>query len=448
MTTSEDSNLQKGQATNGLKARITAGLLHYRPQLFALGIRGLSVLAGFAVTYMLGRQFGAAITGQYALVTQTAMFLAVLALFGLDLSVVRHFALAIAEKAKLALSSVLGVLGISLATLALVVALLWLGGDAIWRLLFGDVVETRFLMVLSVLLLGRGGVQLAGGLLRSQHRFSTGIAVTALAIPATTGVALATGYATNLNEILWVTAMAAIGATVLGVCPILLHVSRSTDALRIPMRSIVSSSLPLWGAALALVMGEWYGLAVAAQFLGAADAGLYRVSFQLSGAIMMISSTLFSVYAAQISTAFHAGNRDEVGLLARSAVRLSTALAVPLSAGLILGGEFLLEQIGPEFPAAFPALTALVIGQFLIALLGPSGLVLAMSGNERTNLIISILGTGSLFIIAPLAAIHAGLTGLAASVAIVLVARNLAAFIIVKQRLRIDIWRGSAQATV
>lgn len=440
-----DNSAQHGQEQSGLKARIVASLLHYRPQLIALAVRGLSVVAGFAVTYMLGRQFGAAVTGQYALVTQTAMFLAVFALFGLDVSVVRHFARAVAEQAKLALSVVLAVLGISFAMLTFVIGVLWIGGEATWRLLFGNVVGIEALLVLSVLLVGRGGVQLVGGLLRSQHRFSAGIGVTALAIPAATGIALATGVATNLNEILWITALAAIGASMLGLVPFFLHVSASRDALRIPIRYVLSSSLPLWGAGLALVMGEWYGLAVAARILGASEAGLYRVSFQLSGAIMMITSTLFSVYAAQISTAFHSGNREQAAIMARSAVRLSAALAIPMGAALIIGGNFLLGQIGPEFPDAFPALTVLAIGQILIALLGPSGLVLAMSGNERTNLLISIIGTGTLFIVAPLAAIHTGLTGLAASVATILFARNLAAFVYVKRRLGIDIWTGKAR---
>jgi hypothetical protein len=58
---------------------------------------------------------------------------------------------------------------------------------------------------------------------------------------------------------------------------------------------------------------------------------------------------------------------------------------------------------------------------------------------------ISIIGTGTLFIVAPLAAIHTGLTGLAASVAIILIGRNLAAYIYVKQRLGIDIWTGRAR---
>jgi O-antigen/teichoic acid export membrane protein len=428
-----------------LTSRIGAGLLHYRPQLLALTVRGSSVLAGFAVTYLIGRQFGAAVTGQYALVTQTAMFLAVLALFGLDVSAVRHLAQAVAERRKLALSVLLRIVSISLGTLTLVILVLWLGGEPLWQLFFGDVVSRGGVAVLCVMIIGRGLVQLLGAMLRSQHRFSLGIAVNGLIIPALTAFALATGYAADLDSLLWASAIAGVLATLTGLATFCTHVSRDHGALNVPIRAILLSSFPLWGAGLALVMGEWYGLAVAAQLLGAEAAGLYRVSFQLSGALMMISATLFSVYAAQISTAFHAGNRSEAALLARSAVRLSAALALPLAAILIIGGEFLLGQIGSEFLEATPALTAMVIGQFVIAFLGPSGLVLAMSGHERVNLVISLLGTGSLFLAAPIAAIYGGLTGLAASVAIVLVARNLAAFVYVKTRLKIDIWSGKAR---
>ncbi|WP_337661197.1 oligosaccharide flippase family protein [Erythrobacter sp. Alg231-14] len=449
MVQTEKSGDEAQSGAGGLRGKLTslvqAGFKQYRSQFVALFVRGLSVLAGFSVTYMIGRNFGAAVTGQYALITQTAMFLGVVGLFGLDVSVVRHLSRAVAEEKKLAFAVFARIMAISWGMLALVIVIMWLGGEPAWRLFFGDVVDRSLLLILVLMLIGRGSAQLIGGLLRSQHRFALGIAVVALFTPLATAFALATGIATSLEDALWATTIGALSATAIGIIAVFSHVSNASEALFVPVKSLISSSLPLWGAGLALVLGEWYGLAVAAQVLGAAEAGFYRVSFQLSGALMMLSVTLFSVYSAQISTAFHAGRRDEAAKLAQSAVRLSVALAVPTAILLIVGGRFLLGLIGPQFLEALPVLWTLVIGQMLIALTGPSGLVLAMSGNEKLNLIISLTGTGALLVLAPIAAYHTGLVGLAICISTILVCRNLAAYAFVKLRLGINIWAGTAR---
>ena len=62
----------------------------------SLAVRGLAVIAGFAVTYLIGSKLGPEATGQFALVSQTAVFFAIVGLFGLDVSAVRHFAKAVA----------------------------------------------------------------------------------------------------------------------------------------------------------------------------------------------------------------------------------------------------------------------------------------------------------------------------------------------------------------
>jgi O-antigen/teichoic acid export membrane protein len=413
--------------------------------IIALAVRAAAVLAGFAVTFLIGNQLGAAANGQFALVSQTAAFLAVVGLLGLDVSVVRHFAKAAATKARIALAAFWQVTGLGLGLMVVIAAVLWLGGDFIWSALFGDAVPRAMLLVLCILLVGRGGTQLLGGLLRSQHRFTLGQIIAALTIPATTAIALISGAATSVEDALWAAAFGGLGSILIGAIVMQRHVGRGPEALTIPLRPVLASSLPLWGVGIALNIGEWYGLTVAAQMLGAEDAGLYRVAVQIAATLQIISIALFSIYSAKISTAFHAGDTRQVALLARSAVRVSTAASLPLVIALVVGSEFLLGQIGTEFLPALPLVFILIAGQLAQTLTGPCGLVLAMSGNERTNLAITVSSTVLLLLSVPVAAYFAGLAGIAACISVLMLLRNILAYVVVRRKLGISIWAGTVR---
>lgn len=414
--------------------------------IFALAIRGGAVLAGFAVTYVLGRNLGPEATGQFALISQTALFLAVGGLMGLDVGVVRHFTKAVTDGCDIELMTMVKVIGSAIGLLLIISATLWLGGDFVWRGALGDQVPRSLLLVLCVMLVGRGGAQLLGGVLRSQHRFNLGQAIAALIVPAATAIALICGWVNDVDGALWVGAFAAIASALIGILATIRHLSRKPNALRIDMRVILRSSIPLWGAGLALTIGDWYGLYIAAQMLSLTDAGLYRVAIQVAASLQIISATIFAIYAAKISAAFHADNRHQVALLARSALRVSAALAIPVGLMLVLGGPLLLEIIGPDFQDAFPVMVVLIVGQVLYALFGPPGLVLAMAGHEKINLMITLIGMGTLLISTPLAAAFGGLNGIAVAISSVMLLRNLAAYIILRNKLGISIWQGSARS--
>ncbi|MEP0189048.1 MAG: oligosaccharide flippase family protein [Erythrobacter sp.] len=443
MTSPKRQPEKTGYAIKGLVQILLAQLRDKMDVVLSLGVRGGAVIAGFAVTYLIGSSLGPAATGQYALVSQTALFLSVVALLGLNISVVRHFSKAIAQGKKLALRSFGKITAIGMALMALLVLILWLGADVLWPAFFDDVAPQAMLAVLCILLVARGGVQLLGGMLRSQHSFVVGQAIAVLAIPAITAIALASGIVTTVHGALWASAYAGLAALAFGALFMLRHTDRTWGgSVDISTRTVVASSLPLWGVGIAQNIGDWYSLAVAAQMLSAADAGLYRVGVQIAMALQVIANAIFSVYSAKISAAFHAEDRSKAAKLARTAVRVSTALAVPSAVVLILSADLILQQFGPDFRAAWPVLLCLVIGQLIFTLTGPAGLVLAMSGNERVNLIITIAGMSAVLVLVPIGAIYGGLVGIAVAVTAALIARNLTAYIFVRRREGIDIWSG------
>ncbi|OBV11213.1 lipopolysaccharide biosynthesis protein [Erythrobacter dokdonensis] len=407
-------------------------------------LRGFSLVTGLVLTLLLGRYFGAAATGTYALITQTTTFIVTIGLLGLDLSLVRHLA---RPKRNVATAVFLRIMGLSGALMLCLVLAILLGGDNVWSGLFGDVIPREFTTVICVLLLIRGLHQTLCGFLHSQKRIALSLMIGLLAVPFAAVCALLSGLAQDVHELLWATAASGFVCMLWALWASTKHLSNGQDAIRVSMRQVLSSSLPLWGSLLTLVMGEWYALAVTARMLSVVDAGVFRVGAQIAAPLSVVSGTITSVYMPQISGAFHAGDRQSAARLARTAVRMSAVLALPVAVGIIIVTPFLLPFIGSEFEAAMPVVVTLLIGQFLIALSGPCGLVLAMSGNEKVNLAIAIAGIACLLVAAPVAATLAGIHGVAISVAAVLVMRNVAAYCYLRYKVGIEVWSGRAMPT-
>lgn len=443
MNSDHTSDLPSTALHRKLTATALGMLFQHRTLLGAFALRGVGILAGLALTFMLGRYLGAAATGTYAVITQTTTFLAAIGLLGLEFSVVRHLSRPASDRRPIATVMLVQVIGTAVAVLGMIAMLVVFGGPIVWDALLGDVVGPEFALVVCVTLVLRGLGQLVGGVLRAQHQMMLGIAVALVIVPVISASALLLGITATVHEILWATAAGAAVAVGTGLAFSLRYVRSAPDALKIPMRQIMASSLPLWGAGMSLVFSEWYALAVVARTLSTADAGVFRVATQIAGTLMIITTTISSVYMAQISSAFHAGDKAGVARLGRTAVRASFVLAFPLAMAIIIAAYFFLPVIGPEFVAAMPLIVVMVTGQLLIALFGPSGLVLSMSGRERISLAISIAGTIALLVFAPVAAVHGGAIGVAACVSMILVARNLFAFVFVRNRLGIRMWSGT-----
>lgn len=419
-------------------------LAHYQ-SLVALAIRALSVLAGFVVTYFIGHRLGPAANGQYALVTQTAMFLSIVSVGGIDMAVVREFSATVARKITLHRFSFIRVTLQSMGFAAAIIVILAVAGQPLLNLLGRAAVPEDAIPVLSIILVSRTLTRLMSAVLRSQRSYILGQAVEVLLIPACIIVPLAIGLLHDVSQVLWATAWAGMAVSLVGIGGSLRFTTQSPDALSVPMRKVLRVAVPLWGVAIALNISDWYSLAVVSAVLGVYQAGLYRVALQIGTAMAIISMGLFSVYSAQISAAHHADDRAAVARLARSATIISTLCALPMAAILFVLARRLLFFIGPEFASAAIVVRIMIVGQTLYTITGPSGLVLALTGHERVNFLITAISTASLAIVAPFAAKMYGLVGVVSYVAAILVGRNVASLYGVWRLERINVMTGAVR---
>lgn len=416
--------------------------------IMSLAIRGASVAAGFAVTVLIGRLFGPEANGHYALITQTAMFLSVVTVGGIDLAVTRKFSAAVAQNVLIERRSLMKILGYSLLFAAILILALYNGGTPVMKLMFKGEVPQDAIPVLILIMISRTLTRLLGAVLRSQKAYIWGQCIEVLLIPSIVLVYIAIGLAPGVEQVLWMTALTGLLVGFAAFFTSLPYSTSKPGALHVPMREILRVALPLWGVAIFLNIADWYGLATASATLGIYEAGLYRVAAQVAGILTIITMGLFSVFSPQFAEAHAAGNMKRVAHLAGQATRLSVIFCLPAAVLIFLFAGPVLRIFGPEFDQATTVLRIVIVGQAIYTMTGPSGLILAMTGHERTNLVQTIGSSALLLISAPLAARYGGLLGIAICMSAVVILRNLASIWSVRRLTGINVFAGTVREKV
>jgi O-antigen/teichoic acid export membrane protein len=148
------------------------------------------------------------------------------------------------------------------------------------------------------------------------------------------------------------------------------------------------------------------------------------------------------VFSPQIGAAHAKEDFGRIAQLARSATLLSTVLVIPPGLALLLLAPETLTLIGQEFGDGTRILQVMVVGQMCYVMTGPSGLVLAMTGNERVNLTLTGLSLIALLVALPLAVMYGGLLTLVITTSVILVMRNITSLVAVKWLTGVSILTG------
>jgi O-antigen/teichoic acid export membrane protein len=423
------------RALADLPGRAIGLLNRNRSALAALIVRGAGVVAGFGLTFLIARWFGAEANGVYALVTQSAIFLSVVAVGGLDLAVVREFSRSVALGQPLARRAIWGVL-IQTTALALL-----LGGAV---LVFEPVLVPRLIgkvaiadlgLILAVLILLRALMRIIAAILRSQSQFSRGQAIELFLLPVATIVLLFVWGAKErqIDTILHASVLAAGLVVALGAVLSFRGSSGSAGSVTVSQKMLFVGALPMWGMAIAQNLADWFGLVSVNYWAGTAEAGIYRVGSQFASVLPIVALSLQGTFTARIATAIHAERRDEMAHLARTATMLALLIFGPIALVLFLFAEPILAAFGPEFVSGAATLRVLVIGSLLVAGFGIAGQVLVMIGQARLNLMVNLGTTLVILIGAPFAAATAGGFGVALLIAVLNCAKTVVYFFAVRR---------------
>lgn len=157
----------------------------------------------------------------------------------------------------------------------------------------------------------------------------------------------------------------------------------------------------------------WITLILLPLLTTAADVGRFNLVLRMSGAILLIASTLFAVIVPRLSAARENHDMDEWRRII-SLTRLSmAAMGFAFIVAVLLMGQHLLAVVGEEFVSAALPLYLLGTCYGLGVALGPSDAVLLAAGHERTVRNLTLFATIAMLVALPPAALSYGLTGIA-----------------------------------
>lgn len=423
--------LFEGSVLRGMRGQSLAAVL----------LKAFGIGAAMLLQWLVARSYGATGQGLFGLMSTTIALTAVIGLFGQDYLALRNIAGDLAEgkpesaHAHARASIRIAQVGSALATFAV----------AITALVYYEVLDSAptaqillaALPACGALAMGRlySFIARAGGdIFKSQlvdGPITSGVGVLLVAMiwllpqrPPVWGL----GVAYTLSYLVALVIGLSIGRRAMAAWP--------RPAQPAATRPLVVSGISRVVGYASPFLSDWSIVFSMTALWGAAAAGLVRVPTLFLNAMFLVALAFDAVFAPRMAAALRL--KDEAGLrrLYRNYVLGSLGMNVPVVLALTLAPGLVLGLFGPEFVASAPALRLGALAMAVTIALGPAGLVLVMSHNERLTYIsngfgLVVLAVGCWFVIP-----RFGVTGGILTYAGVQLGKRLMEFALVKLTLR------------
>lgn len=171
---------------------------------------------------------------------------------------------------------------------------------------------------------------------------------------------------------------------------------------------------------------------------GPSSVGLYVVANRLASLVVFILLASNSVLGPNIASLYSSNELDKLQAIILKSSQIVLFASVLASVGLVIFRNNILGLFGQEFLDADMILIVLIVGQLVNAFVGPVGLLLNMSGNEKLSLVSFVLSAAlNVSFNAYLIPLH-GAQGAATATAFSTVVWNLLATYFVFKRLKLN----------
>jgi len=414
--------------------------------------------AALLVNALLAHLLSPASLGSYFTIAGSVLIAGTIAQGGMDLAVVRLPAYYLAKSDKDSAHAIIQAVFL-LGVLAAIVTAFTLGAVlAVSSSDLGLVIGATGLILASVwaaLFALRGLVSQAfRGLQDFPASAITGGLFDSAALLVILGGATLAGLNLTLEAALALTAAAYLSTVVLGLWlhRRRLHLFASTTLRHV--RPVVKQSLPLFGANVSYILiGAGIDAVILAFFRPQGDVALYGAALRVAS-ISAVPYIILQATIPSILADLHA--RDDMSALAAVTREAGTIAAIAVTgvgvACLVASPQLLSFLYGDYYTRASGLVWVFILGNFVLAITGYAGTALAMTGNQISIMLVTIVG-GILSVTLGIAgAYEFGATGLAVATAGTLGLQALALVIVCRRRLgfwtfpgRVPILRGAAR---
>lgn len=359
------------------------------------GVKGFGAVTSFLFTWLVARAFGPVGVGAFGTALTTAQMFVILSLVGLDTILVRAVAVAIAKEHS---------------------------GEArtAMRFAFRIVIGTSATLMLATLLFHQQiATRLLGG-----AAIGPDLAVMALLIPVSAYCRMVSTTLRGIGDIgksqavdgplgTLFGAMMLGGAILLGVAqnpllPSLLYLAGwiitsviATLLIRRQTRSWADAeplSQPMLRPGLMILASnannffvDWLATVVLAATHGPAEAGLFRVGYQIAASLKLLSTTSETILHPVFAASYQQGDVRRIARILRFTILGLLVLSAPIAAAVMIAPQSIMSLFGKQFAAGALAMQVMVLGQVLSMIFASAGGVLIMAHRERLVLALTII---------------------------------------------------------
>jgi O-antigen/teichoic acid export membrane protein len=397
--------------------------------------RGGGTFLGFLFNLLLARLLGAAGSGLFFLALSFVLFCEALGRLGLEWSLVRYTASAVAQQNWGILKGIYlqSIKLCTLATVTLTLILLW-SSDWIGRLFVKpEIVQP--LLILSLAMMPIALARLMAASLRGlKLTFKSQMIESILPV----GSALLLTYPLFLwSGVIGVAIGYLAGwATALFVGWRLYQQATSGFASTqpdFPARTLLSSSVSLvWITISGLLMNQFAIFALGA--IGVpADVGIFNVAMRTSLVLTFVLFAANNILLPKFSELISVGNQIDLEKMARNSVTIMSLMVIPIWFVIVLFSEQIMGWFGTDFRSGAMALEIMAHAQLVNVLSGPAGDLLIMGGHERLTRFITLLALLANMLLCIVLIPSFGLDGAAVAVASSSVFQSLACLFMVRK---------------
>ncbi len=390
---------------------------------WVLALKGISTIAAVGVGALLARVLSPNEFGAYVLATSMVIVSSVAAELGLRQAAVpliaRPMILGNTSGARGAIGAVirLGIIG------AVTAGAILAAGVGAWiaQHVFASPLLASVSWLIAAWVVSMTIQHVLSGVFRGLHDIRLATVFEGLASGSLTAILLllmwvTIGHAT-LAMVLAISVSASVASLSLASLLLWRRVRSLEAGTRLEFRSVLAISWPIGVTGLAIfAVTTWTDVWIIGAFLGQRDVALYGAAVRLAALVASPALILHSVVPPLIAEMHAQGDRTQL----ERALRIATAwLALPSIAAFVLfavfGSAILSTVYGPTYGQASDVMVVLSLGYLAIMLSGPCGDALAMTGNQKVMMVITII-TGVLSCAAGLALVRPfGVLGVAAA---------------------------------
>lgn len=403
----------------------------------AFALKGAAAVFSFALNWLIARQFGAEGVGNFAVALTSAVLGSTLALAGLEYVLVRTVAVEHgAGRSGVARSAVRRSIR-QAGLFALVLA----GCMFLSRELIADRIMTEpgvapFLGIMAIAIPIIAMAKLISAALRGVGRIAVSQSIDGPIGTGLTAAVLGGAILGGMADSPLLPAILYCLFTGLGVILgwlVLRRAMRSWAPAEPFPESLLRAGVPILCVAISNLFVDWFATLMLSAEYGAAEAGLFRIAFQIVATLNLMIATMEAILGPVIADGYAKGDRARIASVSRKAALAMLGLASPLLLVILIAPGWLMGLFGPEFVAGAIALQILAVGQTVNLLAGPVGTVLIMTRHERWALGYGLAGAALAASLCWFLIPAYGVIGAAIAVSATMIFRRMAALIIVRQ---------------